>query len=124
MYHHLNTLTVFPERLKQNFDILSQVQPDIVVTPVLKSNAYGHGIKMVAKHLNTYDVPYVCVDSLYEAYELRKYGCKKDILIMGYVDPRDIPRSKGFMYAVSDISYARLLVKSYKRVKLHLFLDT
>lgn len=78
--------------------------------PVVKSNAYGHGIKILAPILQSYDVPFVCVDSLYEAYELKKYGYKKDILIMGYVHPRDIPRYKNFIYAVSDLEYATALI--------------
>jgi alanine racemase len=124
MYHNLNTLTIFPERLEHNFRVLSALQPSIVVVPVVKSNAYGHGIKMLAPLLNKYSTPFVCVDSLYEAYELEKHGYKKDILIMGYVDPRDIPRRRNFIYAVSTLEYAQAVLHSYSKSRLHLFLDT
>lgn len=123
-YHHLNTLTVSAEKLAHNFRILSGIYSDIRPVPVLKSNAYGHGIKLIAPILADYDVPFVCVDSLYEAYELEKYDYRGDILIMGYVDPRDIPRRKNFLYAVSDLEYAGALIQQYSRVRLHLFLDT
>lgn len=123
-YHHLNTLTVFPEKLAHNFQLLSSLHHDIRPVPVLKSNAYGHGIKIVAPYLNDYDSPFVCVDSLYEAYELEKYDYGGDILIMGYVDPRDIPRRKNFIYAASDLDYAHSLVLKYSRVRITLFLDT
>ena len=124
VYHHLNTLTIFPERLAHNFDILSQMHEGIQPVPVVKSNAYGHGIKILAPLLADYDVPFVCVDSLYEAYELEKYGYKKDVLIMGYVDPRDIQRRKNFIYAVSDLEYGSALMHQYSRMRIHLFLDT
>lgn len=124
MYHNLNTLTIFPERLEHNFRVLSKCQTGIQVVPVVKSNAYGHGIKMLAPLLNKYDVPFICVDSLYEAYELEKYGYKKDILIMGYVDPRDIPRRRNFIYAVSTLDYAQAVLRTYSRARLHLFVDT
>lgn len=123
-YHHLNTLTVFPEKLAHNFSILSGLHPDIRPVPVLKSNAYGHGIKLIAPLLSEYDAPFVCVDSLYEAYELEKYDYSGEILIMGYVDPRDIPRRKNFIYAVSHLEYAQALMAKYSRVRLTLFLDT
>jgi len=123
-YHNLNTLTIFPENLAHNFRILSALHHDVHPVPVVKSNAYGHGIKILAPLLATYDVPFICVDSLYEAYELQKNGYKKDVLIMGYVDPRDIPRRKNFIYAVSDLDYAQALIRKYTRVRLHLFLDT
>jgi hypothetical protein len=29
MYHNLNTLTIFPEKLVHNFRVLSELQPDI-----------------------------------------------------------------------------------------------
>ena len=64
------------------------------------------------------------MDSLYEAYELEKYGYKKDILIMGYVDPRDVPRRKNFIYAVSDLDYASAIIRTYSRARMHLFVDT
>jgi alanine racemase len=92
--------------------------------PVVKSNAYGHGLRLLAKEWNTYDIPFVCVDSLFEAYELQKYGYKKEILIMGFVDPEDIPRKKRFHYACSDIPYALAIIKRRKRAKIHLFFDT
>lgn len=123
-YHHLNTLTIFPEKLTHNLDVLSGLQENIQSVPVLKSNAYGHGINILAPLLVHYDIPFVCVDSLYEAYELEKHGYKKDVLIMGYVDPRDIPRRKNFIYAVSDLEYASALIQEYSRVRMHLFLDT
>ena len=123
-YHHLNTLTIFPEKLAHNFSVLSKLHHDIKPVPVLKSNAYGHGIKIIASFLSDYDVPFVCVDSLYEAFELKKCGYKKDILIMGYVNPADIPKRSNFVYAVSDLEYANALIKRYSRVRLHLFLDT
>lgn len=124
MYHNLNTLTIFPDRLEHNFRVLSECQPGIQVVPVVKSNAYGHGIKMLAPLLNKYDVPFICVDSLYEAYELEKYGYKKDILIMGYVDPRDIPRRRNFIYAVSTFEYVQAIIRNYSKARIHLFVDT
>ena len=124
MYHNLNTLTIFPDKLTHNFEILSKLHNGIQPVPVLKSNAYGHGIKILAPLLAQYDIPFVCVDSLYEAYELEKHGYKRDILIMGYVDPLDIPRRKNFIYAVSDLEYASALIRRYSRIRVHLFLDT
>ncbi len=48
VYHHLNTLTIFPEKLANNLDILSRLQGNIQAVPVVKSNAYGHGINILA----------------------------------------------------------------------------
>jgi alanine racemase len=123
-YHHLNTLTIFPDHLRHNLSVLAKLQPDIQPVPVLKSNGYGHGIKILAPMLNDFQIPFVCIDSLYEAFELEKNGYRGDILIMGHVDPRDIPRRRNFRYAVSSLEYALALVKKFSWIRLHLFLDT
>ena len=40
---------------------------------VIKNNAYGHGIKEIAEHLNTKDeISYLVVNSLKEGLYLRK----------------------------------------------------
>ena len=122
-YHNLNTLTIFPQHLRHNREMLEKIW-NMTCAPVIKSNAYGHGLKLLAKEWNKYDIPFVCVDSLFEAYELRRYGYKKEVLIMGFIDPDDIPREKKFHYACPDIAYAHAVIKKYKKAKLHLFLDT
>lgn len=64
------------------------------------------------------------MDSLFEAYELKKYGYKGDVLILGFIDPADIPRERRFHYACSSIPYALAVITQYKKAKIHLFFDT
>src|SRR3989344_4140446 len=103
----LNKIYLSKERLLQNYNYLSKLNPKVQVAPVLKSNAYGHGIDQIGGILNSQGVPlrmpFVCVDSLYEAYLLQKSGVRSDILIMGYVDPRSLKgKTLPFSYAVFD----------------------
>src|SRR5438309_3248969 len=90
----LNKIYLSRERLLSNYRYLSALVPGVAVAPVLKSNAYGHGIEQIADILSTkgeaFRIPFVCVDSLFEAYQLQKIGFKSEILIMGYVDPRSL----------------------------------
>ena len=44
----------------------------IAVAPVLKSNAYGHGLVNVAQIMEQEKVPFLIVESYYEALILRK----------------------------------------------------
>ena len=55
----------------------------ILFCAVVKSNAYGHGAKEITKLLPSAD--WFAVNSLEEGIELREYGIKKPILILGYV---------------------------------------
>ncbi|MEK9159096.1 MAG: alanine racemase [Patescibacteria group bacterium] len=86
-YRNLNTLHVFKAALKHNLHTYQKVCPDQAVCPVLKSNAYGHGLTLVAEALDDEDVPFFIVDSLYEAYELKKARIKTPILIIGCTHP-------------------------------------
>src|SRR6266536_1549511 len=105
-HYPLNKIYLSKQRLLDNYNYLSSLQKGIQVAPVLKSNAYGHGIEQIARVLASQGealqkTPFFCVDSLYEAYQLKNAGVKKDILIMGYVDPRSLEGKKlPFSYAI------------------------
>ncbi|MBO4516865.1 alanine racemase [bacterium] len=49
--------------------------------PVLKSNAYGHGLELVTKILNKTDAPYLVVDSFPEYQIVKKYSNKNILLL-------------------------------------------
>lgn len=125
----LNKIYLSKERLIANYNHLSSLNSDVRIAPVLKSNAYGHGIEQIGRILATkgegFRIPFICVDSLFEAYQLQKAGVKSDILIMGYVDPRSLKgRKLPFSYAVFDGEQIREILASQPGAKLHLFIDT
>ena len=64
---------------------------------VVKANAYGHGVRLVAPLLRN-DVDWFGVDSLEEAEELSSLGISEPVLIMGHTEPDDAERvvSGGF----------------------------
>ena len=136
--HPLNTIFISKDRLLSNYKTLSKINPKISIAPVLKSNAYGHGLAEVGKILDsrrmfTPDLirggndrmPFICVDSLYEALILRKAGIKSEILIIGYIDPKSLKHKKlNFSFAVWDLETAEVLDKYQKGAKIHIFVDT
>ena len=97
------------------------------IAPILKSNAYGHGLTTVAKLLDTEGVSFFMVDSLYEAQQLRHAGVHSRILVMGYVRPMDMVRSrlKNVDFALVDIEQLRELSSiATHTLRIHLKLDT
>src|SRR6266516_2620701 len=99
-YYPLNTIEISASALLENYRYLSRLAKDMVVAPVLKSNAYGHGLTPVAKVLDRISPSFFCVDSLYEAYDLLKNNIKTSILVMGYVNPDNLKVKKlPFSYA-------------------------
>src|SRR5690554_5060914 len=52
------------------------------ICPVIKGDAYGHGIAVVGLFLDHLKMPYVAVNDLWEAHELRAIGINTPILIL------------------------------------------
>ena len=59
--------------------------------PVIKSNAYGHGLKEIYSILSSQDPSIIGVNYIEEAEELRTFGYKKRILIVGPVPQEKYP---------------------------------
>lgn len=121
----LNKIEISENRIRENMQLLLQVNKDIAIAPVLKSNAYGHGIELIGKLLEEYKVPFYCVNSIQEAHQLREAGVTTDILIMGYVDPSDLASKEwDYIFVILDIAYARIVNKYQHKARVHLHIET
>lgn len=121
-YDNLCRVEIRAKNLVENYKILSKKLP---IAPVLKSNAYGHGLVLAAKILDKLHPPFFCVDSLFEAYELSKAGIKSQILIMGYVSATNLRHKKlSFAFAAYDKENLLNIAKYQPQAEIHLFVDT
>lgn len=124
-YSPLNIVEISKKRLISNFKYLSSINKNIKVAPVLKSNAYGHGIIEVGRILDKLNPVFFCVDSIYEAYQLFDAKIKTPILITGFVDPNNLKVKRlPFSYVVFDLEQFRGILKNQSQAKVHLFIDT
>ena len=83
---------------------------------VLKSNAYGHGMKVVNKIVEN-GFNYIAVFSLDEALEVRKYNKNIPILLLCPIllEDLDIAKDNDLTITVHDIDYLKELLKlNYK----------
>lgn len=124
-YKSLNSVVIFQNALKHNHFELQKKHPHAALCPVIKSNAYGHGLIPTGRIFDKMGVPFLIVDSLYEAYELYKIGTKTPILITGYTAPQNfILKPVPFHIAVFDMDLARTLNEYQKGCNVHVFVDT
>lgn len=95
------------------------------VIPVLKGNAYGHGIEQVATALKGRPFPYIAVDGYFEALRIRKVS-RQPVLIMGAIKPENFAKIKydHFAFVVQDAETIRALGKTGKRIAVHLECNT
>lgn len=78
-----NRLNIDLEALKLNYQYLrSQIPPRAVFYSVLKSDAYGHGLKEIGKVLSESGCMHYAVESPQEGIRLRNEGITGEILLM------------------------------------------
>ncbi len=121
----MNKIEIIEGNLKHNYRFLSSLNPRIKIAPVLKSNAYGHGIVEVAEILSAFSPPFFCVDGLHEAFTLMKAKIKIPILIMGFTNPDNLAIKKlPFSFAVYSLEHLLGIIKNQPQAGIHLFIDT
>jgi len=116
-------------QLRKNIEAIKAHVGSALVMPMVKANAYGHGIDGVAPFIEP-SVDYFGVAILEEGIHLRELGIKKPILIAGGVLPAEVP-----FYAEHDLTLTgssldlldvaeEVSCSTGKRIKVHLKIDT
>ena len=122
-YINSNLIEISKKRILDNYKYLSSFK--LSIAPVLKSNAYGHGIVNVAKILQEVNSPFFCVDSLFEAYEIYKAKIKTPILITGFVNPENLKvKDLPFSYALYSLDLAKVINDYQPNAGVHIFVDS
>jgi alanine racemase len=85
-------LEVDLDRLAENYRVIARHVAPARVMPILKANAYGHGLVEVARKLEAIGAPYVGVAYLEEGLRLREHGVRMPVLVMGGIVGSQIPR--------------------------------
>lgn len=124
-YEPLNRIEILSRNIIENVLYLQSIQPRAVLFPVLKSNAYGHGVKELCKILDTTSVPMLAVDSFPEAQIVYRYSDKKVLVIgeaaVGSYRYFDFSKTEFCVYSLATLQQLALLEK---KAKIHLFINT
>lgn len=119
----LNTIEISRSALLHNLALLQQRGGGIIF-PVLKSNAYGHGLPQVSSMLSKTSVPYICVDSFPE-YQIVRSWAKKPVLVLGETNPENYHLYKyDATLVISSLETLRVVAAMRHPRKIHLFLNT
>ena len=78
-------------RLSGNYRAIQAHVGDALVMPILKANAYGHGLVEVAKHLVGIGIDRIGVAYLEEGLLLREAGIQVPILVLGGILGSQVP---------------------------------
>lgn len=117
------------DALLHNFKTIKQTT-DTKVCAVVKANAYGHGVDIVAPVLQKAGADFFGVSNIEEAIELRQIGITKPILVLGYTPCEFATElaNNNISQCVYSYEYADELSKEAAKynlkIKIHLKLDT
>jgi alanine racemase len=117
-------------RLTENYRAIREAVAPATVMPILKANAYGHGLVEVARHFSSLGVPYLGVAFLEEGILLREYGLTTPILVLGGIMGNQIPLFLDYDLTLTASSIEKLTQTNNvartmgKTAKVHLKIDT
>jgi alanine racemase len=121
----MNVIRISKKNILHNYSVLQSLQEGTAMFPVLKSNAYGHGLEQVVRILNRTDAEYLVVDSYPEYIIAKKYSSKPILLLGETLDENykyfDLKRTTFCVYNLSTLEY---LADRGKELNIHLFVNT
>lgn len=106
--------------------VRSCLGPQRKLLSVIKANAYGHSVKLIAPMLQKLGSDWFGVATVGEALELRHGGIDRPILVMGGINPYSLPHVAAHRLAATAYSLDILeqMIACGFPVELHLKIDT
>lgn len=126
-YQPLIEVRIFKAAILHNLAEYQRHYPKLNFAPVLKSNAYGHGLTQVASILDKQGLPFFMVDTFFEALVLRREGIKTKIVILGYIRDEQILNNqlKNVSFGVIDFEQLKNIISKLNKPRsFHLKIDT
>jgi alanine racemase len=117
-------------RLADNYRAIEAAVSPATVMPIVKANAYGHGLIAVARHLVGIGATSLGVAFLEEAVALREAGITLPILVMGGILGDQIPifLRHGLTLTASSVDKLKAIDEAARqqgvRARVHLKIDT
>lgn len=78
------------QAIRHNYRLFVKIAGRERIVPVLKSNAYGHGLEACYRALATENPPWLAVNYMEEAAKLRSLGYKARLLVVGPAVAREL----------------------------------
>ncbi|MCZ2115998.1 MAG: alanine racemase [Anaerolineae bacterium] len=118
------------DRLTANYQAIAAHVAPATVMPILKANAYGHGLVEIGRHMQSLGAPYLGVAFLEEGILLREMGVTTPILVLGGIIGNQVP-----LFLAHDLTLTASSVEKLGQIeeaaramgvvaKVHLKIDT
>jgi alanine racemase len=119
-------ITIHADALRRNYRFFESRVGRERLAPVVKSNAYGHGLKEIWQVLAPLSPAWLCVNYLDEARQLRDFGFKGRILVCGPFMPDQVETAAQLDadVFVGTGEALEAALKAKRPVRIHIEFDT
>jgi alanine racemase len=117
-------------RLSENFQAIRRQVSPAKIMPILKANAYGHGMVRIAQAMEKMGADYIGVAVLEEGILIREAGVRLPILVLGGIFGNQVPHflKHGLTITASSLEKLRQVDEAAGRMgvtaRVHLKIDT
>lgn len=121
----LNHIEVSRSAVLHNFGSFQKLHPHSNIWPVVKSNAYGHGLPQIVQILKSRQFKYYIADSYLEALKIWSLD-PRPVLLIGSIHPDNYPKMdfSRLTLTLQDLQTLHVLVSLKRPIKVHLKINT
>lgn len=120
-------IEVQAKAIRSNYQLFRRLcGKSTLLMSVVKSNAYGHGLRDFGRTVGSFGVDWFGVDSITEARALRQGGLKQPILVLGYTLPSNylFAKQKNISVTVANFETLKSAIRFGKHLAAHIKVDT
>ena len=115
--------------LEGNLTYLHSISNNAEIFPVIKANAYGHGLEKIALALQNFKIKGVCVATINEIIDLVNLKLNYNILHLGQIDYSNIKYYHNYnviatINSIKDVEEISKQSKQKNVVRVHIKIDT
>ncbi len=125
-----NWLEINLDALKKNFSYIKEIAAPADVMPVVKSDAYGHGMIEVAGMLSKLGARFFAVSKFHEALMLRKVGISCPIIVLSGLEEDEfedayLKNVRPVIFTSNHFEHCDLIARKYQKpFPVHIKIDT
>jgi alanine racemase len=125
-FETLNNIYIDSSAIIANYNFFKNKFPNHHIWPVVKSNAYGHGIEQITQIIKKTKPEFMIVDGYYEALKIWKINPQQKVLLIGALSPHNFSNINfnKISLSVYDKNSLKYLGKIDKTVNIHLKINT
>lgn len=114
------------DNLRYNVNTLKKMAGESILMPVIKADAYGHGLEKILEALILEDVKWIGVATFGEAKKVRNVSKSIEVLILGPIENEDMRKAVelNIVFPLTSLLEIEYITKNSLSPRVHIKVDT